>query len=46
MARMRDRVTHHYEGIDWHVVSVVVCNEMPALALRINRVRAESAFRD
>jgi len=39
MARLRDRVTHHYEGIDWYVVTVVVRDEIPALAQRLSRIR-------
>jgi len=38
MARLRDRITHHYEGIDWYVVTVVVRDEMPVLAQRLSRM--------
>lgn len=41
MARLRDRITHHYEGIDWSMVTVVVRDEIPELALRISRIRDE-----
>ncbi len=39
MARLRDRITHHYEGIDWSMVTVVVRDEIPALAQRLTQIR-------
>lgn len=39
MARLRDRLTHHYEGIDWRVVTVVLRDEVPSLASRLAQIR-------
>jgi uncharacterized protein with HEPN domain len=31
MAGVRDRVAHHYEGIDWEVIATIIGEELPVL---------------
>jgi uncharacterized protein with HEPN domain len=40
MAETRDRVVHHYEGIDWQVVAGVIDDDLPALLPRLLEIRA------
>jgi uncharacterized protein with HEPN domain len=39
LARMRDRVSHHYEGIDWPVVALTIEGDLPALLPRFIAIR-------
>lgn len=39
IAGTRDRVTHHYEGIDWQVVALIIADELPPLLLRLREIR-------
>lgn len=39
MSRTRDRIAHHYEGVDWVVVAQVIHNELPALLPRLIEIR-------
>jgi uncharacterized protein with HEPN domain len=38
MAGMRDKVIHHYFGVDYDIVWDVVLNKIPALRLRISQI--------
>jgi len=38
MAETRDRVVHHYEGIDWRVITEIIEEDLPALADRLQQV--------
>lgn len=40
LARVRDRIVHHYEGIDWHVVGHIVSVDLPAILPRMREVQA------
>jgi uncharacterized protein with HEPN domain len=39
IAGTRDRVTHHYEGIDWEVVARIITQELPPLLPRLREIR-------
>jgi uncharacterized protein with HEPN domain len=39
MAMTRDKVIHHYHGIDWKTVADIVENVLPGLLPRLERVR-------
>lgn len=39
MAGTRDRVTHHYEGIDWEIVTRIITQELPVLLPRLIEIR-------
>jgi uncharacterized protein with HEPN domain len=39
IAGTRDRVTHHYEGIDWQVVARIIAAELPPLLPRLREIR-------
>ncbi|MDO8964424.1 MAG: DUF86 domain-containing protein [Coriobacteriia bacterium] len=39
MAATRDRVVHHYEGILWNVITIIVCDDIPALLPRLIEIR-------
>jgi uncharacterized protein with HEPN domain len=39
IAGTRDRVTHHYEGIDWQVVARIIADELPPLLPRLREIR-------
>jgi uncharacterized protein with HEPN domain len=41
MAMTRDKVIHHYHGIDWTTVTDIVENVLPALLPRLEQVREE-----
>ncbi len=38
MAGMRNKLAHHYFGVDWEIVDDVLKNELPELRLSILRV--------
>ncbi|MGQ0676421.1 MAG: HepT-like ribonuclease domain-containing protein [Rhodospirillales bacterium] len=38
MARLRDRIAHGYDSIDWDLVWNVVHNELPAATVQIERI--------
>jgi len=46
MARLRDRVVHHYEGVDWVVIRAVVEHDIPALLPRLRELLKETASQD
>lgn len=35
----RDQVAHHYDGVDWQVVTRIVADELPALLPRLTEIR-------
>ena len=39
MARTRDRVTHHYDVIDWAAIAEIVHDQLPPLLPRLAEVR-------
>jgi uncharacterized protein with HEPN domain len=39
VARTRDRVIHHYEGIRWNIVHTIVADDLPALLPRLLEIR-------
>lgn len=39
MAMTRDKVIHHYHGIDWATVTDIVEQKLPALMLYLRRLR-------
>ncbi len=39
MSRIRDRVVHHYEGIDWFALRGVMCGYLPAILPRLVEIR-------
>lgn len=45
MAETRDRVVHHYEGVDWETVTSILTDDLPSLLPRLrqarNQLRAE-----
>ena len=41
MAGMRDKLVHHYFGIDWEIVEDVLKNELPGLRSNISRLLSE-----
>jgi uncharacterized protein with HEPN domain len=43
MAQTRDRVVHHYEGVDWRVIDTILADDLPDLLPRLRAVRDSSA---
>lgn len=41
-ARIRDRIVHHYEGIDWPVVEHIITVDLPAVLSRMREVQAQT----
>ena len=41
MAGMRNKLVHHYFGVDWDIVDDVLKNELPYLRANILRVSSE-----
>jgi uncharacterized protein with HEPN domain len=41
MAETRDRVVHHYEGMDWEVVTQILREDLPPLLPRLREIRDE-----
>lgn len=39
LARTRDRIVHHYEGINWLLISEIIRVELPALLTRLREIR-------
>lgn len=39
IVRTRDRLAHHYEGIDWHLVREIALDDAPALLPRLIEIR-------
>ncbi len=39
MMRTRDRLTHHYEGIDWEIVQRIMTTDLPPLLPRLVEIR-------
>jgi uncharacterized protein with HEPN domain len=39
MARTRDRLVHHYEGVDWEIVERIVRVSLPALLPRLVEIQ-------
>ncbi|MFA7445670.1 MAG: DUF86 domain-containing protein [Flavobacteriaceae bacterium] len=38
MAKMRDRIIHHYEGVDYEIVWNTITNDIPELNFRIEEI--------
>lgn len=38
MAKMRDRIIHHYEGVDYEIVWNTITNDIPELYFRIEEI--------
>ena len=41
MAKTRDVVVHHYEGVDWEVIRGILADYLPALLPRLVEIRDE-----
>ncbi len=41
MAKTRDVVVHHYEGVDWVVIRGILADYVPSLMPRLVKIRAE-----
>ncbi len=39
LARTRDRIVHHYEGVDWWLLEEIVTGDIPALLPRLIAIR-------
>jgi uncharacterized protein with HEPN domain len=39
MAETRDRVVHHYEGVDWAVIEAILAQDLPPLLPRLVAIR-------
>jgi len=39
MMRTRNRITHHYEGIDWEIVQRIMAIDLPPLLPRLVEIR-------
>ncbi len=39
MMRARDRVIHHYDGVDWDVVRVIAVEDLPSVLPRLIEIR-------
>ena len=39
MAGTRDRVIHHYEGVDWTVLGEIIATDLPPLVPKLQSVR-------
>ncbi|MDZ4655062.1 MAG: HepT-like ribonuclease domain-containing protein [Coriobacteriia bacterium] len=39
MARARDRVVHHYEGVDWAVIETIIGSDLPPMLPRLLEIR-------
>ncbi|MDO9556183.1 MAG: DUF86 domain-containing protein [Coriobacteriia bacterium] len=39
MARARDRVVHHYEGMDWPVIESIIRSDLPPMLPRLLEIR-------
>ena len=39
MSRIRDRMAHHYEGVEWPRVAEIIHDELPALLPRLVEIR-------
>ena len=39
MAETRDRIVHHYEGVDWLIVQRIADDELPHLLPRLRAIR-------
>jgi uncharacterized protein with HEPN domain len=39
MAETRDRVVHHYEGVDWAMVAQIIDGELPAVLAKLTAIR-------
>ena len=41
MAETRDRVVHHYEGVDWAKIAQIIDWELPVLLARLTAIREQ-----
>lgn len=41
MTGMRDKLVHHYFGVDWEIIEDVLKNELPELRSNISRLLSE-----
>ena len=39
LARTRDRIAHHYEDINWYLISEIIADELPAMLPRLIDIR-------
>jgi len=39
LARTRDRIVHHYEGMNWLLISEIIADELPTLLPRLIEIR-------
>jgi uncharacterized protein with HEPN domain len=39
VAETRDRIVHHYEGVDWGIVGLIADDELPKLLPRLAEIR-------
>lgn len=39
LIRTRDRIIHHYEGINWPLIGEIIDDELPALLPRLHEIR-------
>lgn len=39
MAETRDRVVHHYEGVDWEILSAILTDDLPPLLPQLRKIR-------
>jgi len=44
MSGMRNKLVHHYFGVDWEIVDDVLKNELPYLRLNILRLLSEQSI--
>lgn len=44
MSGMRNKLVHHYFGVDWEIVDDVLKNELPDLRLNILRLLSEQSI--
>jgi uncharacterized protein with HEPN domain len=44
MSGMRNKLVHHYFGVDWEIVDDVLKNELPDLRLNILRLSSEQSI--
>ncbi len=42
MARMRDRLIHHYFGVDYELVWNIVCENIPVLKVQLEKILQNS----
>ncbi|MBI2270576.1 MAG: DUF86 domain-containing protein [Bacteroidetes bacterium] len=43
MARTRDKLIHHYSGVDYAIIWDIICNELPELKFQIENIITEES---